>query len=219
MSVAPLEVAIVNESSVLTSSQVDAIVASLQLQVTYHFKPHWGRGCKLVHTASLPAARWALVFLDDSDQAGALGYHDWTPTGEPLGKVFAKTDLDNGYLPSVTASHELLEMLADPWVDHAVQVGASTFYALEVADACEADGYGYQINGVTVSDFVYPAWFSQGAPGPYDHAARISAPLRLLPGGYIGEYVCGQGWTQRTAATGVAPPSRRLRLRRERRSG
>ena len=38
-----------------------------------------------------------MLVLDTSDQAGALGYHDVTPQGLPLGKVFAKT----GTLPGV----------------------------------------------------------------------------------------------------------------------
>jgi hypothetical protein len=31
---------------------------------------------------------WWLVFLDNSDQAGALAYHDLTNEGLPLSKVF-----------------------------------------------------------------------------------------------------------------------------------
>lgn len=215
-------VAVVNESTVVTASDVAATILALQHQVTYDFRPVWGRGCHIVSASSIPSGAWGLVILDDSDQAGALGYHDWTPGGQPLAKVFAKTDQQYGADWHVTASHELLEMLGDPWIDTAVQVGTSTFYALEVGDACEADVYGYPITVqsgtaqvmVTVSDFVYPSWFSRGAPGPYDHKGHIGAPLRLLPGGYIGEYVCGQGWSQKTAMVGTAPHSRRLELRR-----
>jgi hypothetical protein len=39
----------------------------------------------------LPAPdSWWLVFLDNSDQAGALAYHDLTNEGLPLSKVFVK---------------------------------------------------------------------------------------------------------------------------------
>ena len=54
---------------------------------------------------------WAVVFLDNADQPGALAYHDLTPSGFPLSKVFVKTTLDNNDLVSVSASHELVEML------------------------------------------------------------------------------------------------------------
>jgi len=42
-----------------------------------------------------------MVFLDNADQPGALAYHDLTPDGLPLAKVFVKTTVDNGDLVSV----------------------------------------------------------------------------------------------------------------------
>jgi hypothetical protein len=53
-----------------------------------------------------------MVFLDDADQPGALAY--LTPDGLPQSKVFVKTTLENNDLVSVSASHELVEMLVDP---------------------------------------------------------------------------------------------------------
>jgi hypothetical protein len=214
-----VHIAVVNESTVLTDVDVANYVVAQQYQVSYHFKPHWGPTAVMTEVAagSVPASSWQLVFLDDSDQAGALGYHDLTSSGLPLGKVFAKTDLQNGYKWSITASHECLEMLGDPWVDAAVQVGKQTFYALEVCDACEADSLGYETHGVWVSDFVLPPWFS-GEPGPYDYKGHISSARQLLPGGYIGEWTPSTGWTQKTADT-AAPASRRLELRQRKHSG
>ena len=58
-----------------------------------------------------------IIITDNPDQAGALGYHELTSAGAPLGKVFAKLDLDSGTSWTVTLSHELLEMLADPWIN------------------------------------------------------------------------------------------------------
>ncbi len=206
---------VVNHSSVVTGTSLSACVAALQIQVSDHFKRHWGQGCKLAMPGNdVRPGNWGLVIFDDSDQAGALGYHDLTSSGYPLSKVFAKTDIDNGYNWTITTSHELLEMLADPWVNTAVQVAGSTFYALEVADACEADEYGYSINGVTVSDFVFPHWFDEGVHGRCDYGGHIQHSRDLLPGGYIGQWTPSGGWTQKTARAGHAPKSRRLELRR-----
>jgi hypothetical protein len=109
----------------------------------------------------------------------------------------------------VTTSHELLEMLADPNINLTVLVQsdsqtAGTLYAYEVCDACEADNLGYQIGDVLVSDFVLPAWFeSFRAPNStqFDRQGQITAPLGLLPGGYIGAFdiSAGSGWHQVTA--------------------
>jgi len=113
-------VSIFNDSTALTDADVQPVVAALQRQVSEHFAPAWGIDATLafVPKGQQPrAGSWWLVVLDDTDQAGALGYHDTTPDGLPMGKVFAKTDLDNHLSWSVTVSHELLEMLGDPDVN------------------------------------------------------------------------------------------------------
>jgi hypothetical protein len=68
-----------------------------------------------------------------------------TSTGGPLGKVFAKLDLDNSCSWTVTLSHELLEMLADPWINRCAVGSDNKIYALEVCDAVESDDLGYEI--------------------------------------------------------------------------
>ena len=191
-----------NESTVLTDSQVEAWMPAFS---TYagHVRAYWPQPCtlKLVAAKDIPADAWQLLFLDDSDQAGALGYHDYTPGGKPISKVFAKTDLDNGYSPTVTATHELAEMIADPWISELFQVSSTKLYAKEVGDPVEADNLGYHITSggkpaVLVSDFVTPAWFIPGHPGPvYDHAKHCTRPLQILPGGYM-SYWSGGGWHQ-----------------------
>jgi len=161
-----------------------------------------------------------LVVLDNSDQAGALGYHDLTPNGLPMGKIFAGSDLQYGSKWTVTASHELLEMLGDPDINLCASVanddGSLRLYAYEVADACEADQYAYQIGDVWVSDFVYPAWFEsfrEPNSTQFDKQNHLTAPFQLLPGGYIGilDTTSTHGWTQLTAQG--APPSYELRAR------
>ena len=64
--------------------------------------------------------------LDDSDQASALGYHDMTSEGLPLGKVFGTTNLKFGTNWTVTASHELLEMLGDPSINLTVFIQSNS---------------------------------------------------------------------------------------------
>src|SRR5262245_16316521 len=111
------QISVINESTLLTDSDVIPVVAALQQQVLNDFRPIWGLDAELTvipQGTPPPIGTWWLVLLDDSDQAGALGYHDLTPDGLPIGKVFAGSDLKFGMSWSVTASHELLEMLADP---------------------------------------------------------------------------------------------------------
>src|SRR5207244_6897591 len=126
----------------------------LQTQVQRDFAPVWGIDADLSFVpqdSAPPSGAWWLVILDNSDQAGALGYHDVTNQGMPLGKVFAATDQQFGSQWTATASHELLEMLGDPEINLTVFVqssqSAGVLYAYEVCDACEADQFGYNING------------------------------------------------------------------------
>src|ERR1700761_2910444 len=118
-------------------ADVEKMTTALQLQVNNDFGPLWHTGATLqfvASTAKPPGGAWVVAVLNNSDQAGALGYHDLTPDGLPLGKVFAGTDRQNGEHVSVTLSHELLEMLGDPWINLAAQSDDGKFYAWEACD-------------------------------------------------------------------------------------
>ena len=138
-----------------------------------------------------PAAEtWWLVLLDTSDQATALGYHDLTVDGLPLGKAFVLSDEQAGLHWTVTASHELLEMLGDPdinlWAFPHPDAQSGRLYAYETCDACQADKLGYLIDGTLVSDFLYPAWFeSFRLPGStqFDRQSSIQEPFQIAPDG------------------------------------
>jgi hypothetical protein len=207
-----------NESTVIDDDQVQTIADALQQQVNRDFHPVWGMDCQLkfVPKGQTPeAGSWWLVFLDDSDQAGALGYHDLTPDQHPLGRVFAKTDQKYGLEASITASHELLEMLGDPYVNlTALDPKTLRMYAYETADAVEADELGYEINGVAVSDWVTPHFFDREAANrsgiKFDFQGHLSEPFSLAKGGYL-SYIdlrnVKAGWQQEQAER--TPGSRR----------
>src|SRR5712692_4528372 len=134
-----IEIALMNASKVLSDDEVAKSLKALQTQVSRDFATVWGVDATLTFYAQGKAPRsgsWWLVVLDNSDQAGALGYHDLTTEGLPLGKVFAATDLKFGTNWTVTASHELLEMLGDPNINLTVFMQSDSangrLYAYEV---------------------------------------------------------------------------------------
>jgi hypothetical protein len=218
-------VAISNFTTCLTDAQVKQVIPALQKQVTDDFRPYWHVDATIAllpKAEPLPAGWWQIVLVDDPDMAGALGYHELNARGGPLGKVFAKFDLECGQSWSNTLSHELLEMLGDPWIDYLVQGLDGQLYALEVADPVEADELGYQLpgldgTGVLVSDFVTPAWFESTDIAALDFKGHLTKPLQLAPGGYISILVPNQGWTQvqanrlTAAASSMPEGSRRQR--------
>lgn len=218
-----IRIAVVNRSTVVTDAEVQAFVPALQIQISRDFAPYWC-DAQLRFTASPDAGEWQLVILDDSDQAGALGYHDVTAHFQPLGKVFAKTVKQYGDNWEVTASHEALEMLGDPNINLLAQVAdgprSAIFYAYETCDACEDDRFAYEIDGHKVSDFVLPAWFEPGNKvGPFDFKRHITKPLELLKGGYIGAFNSSRGhWSMETAERDNARAEGQPGSRRERRA-
>lgn len=197
-----------NESTVLTDAQVQGAMRCLQAQVSGDYYPAYGLIAELTW---LPKGRtpipgqWQLVFADTSDQAGALGYHETTANGDPIGFVFAQSDITDATSWTVTASHELLEMLGDPDISTVEEQdnsdGSMTFRPKELCDVCEDDSLGYhklQSDGTQFrlpdgtpflfSDFVLPAYWNHMAPvgSKFDFCGHVTAPLQILPGGYIG---------------------------------
>jgi len=207
-----IEVAVICASQTpgVDDAAVRALVPVLQTQVTNHLAPAWGVDARLSFVergAPPPRGAWWLAILDDADQAAALGYHDVTSEGLPLGKVLAASARRFGYQWTATASHELLEMLVDPEINLAVFRETSgrppVLYAYEVCGACEDDAFGYEIDGTLVSDFVHPAWFEDSrapASTSFDHCGTIRRPFELLAGGHIAvlELGSGTGWHEIT---------------------
>ncbi len=210
-----IKISVVNHSTLFPDSDLKTLADVLQIQVTRDFFPIWGINAKMYYTpkGSHPTAdHWALGIFDDADAADALGYHDVTVAGLPLGKVFVRPTLAQGSRVEATASHECLEMLGDPDINLTVVYDdgsgvAPKLYSYEVCDSPEADAYNYLIETdgkqVPVSDFVFPAWFeSFRKVGPYDFQNQISRPFQILPGGYMSYLDLGNqslGWQQEFA--------------------
>ena len=204
---AEIKIEIVNESTVLKDAELAKAVAAVQTQVHRDFAPVWGIDADLTFVPKGKKARsdaWWIVVSDNSDKAGALGYHDLTSKGLPLGKVFAESDIQSNSSWTNDLSHEVLEMLGDPDINLAAyreEKGRVVFYAYEVCDPCEDDPDGYEIGGVLVSDFVFPAWFEgfrKEGSTQFDFRKHISKPFQLLPNGYIGVFdpSTHRGWHQ-----------------------
>ena len=197
-----MNIYVLNKSTALKDAQIQNWLPAFNVFVG-HVQEWWPRPATLIWCPvnKEPTNAWKLVFADKSDEAGALGYHDFTPSGLPISYVFAADDLKYGYNPAVTATHEIAEMIADPWISESFQVSNTEFFAKEICDPCEADEFAYSIKvqpfaSVKVSDFVLPKWFIPGATGQFDKTKKIAKPLQILSGGYMSVFVSGKGWKQ-----------------------
>ena len=137
------QLAVINESTQISDADVKAMLPAFTKQWNNDLQSVWAVEDATFtftpKTQAPPSGSWWLVFLDDSDQAGALAYHDLTDQGLPISKVFVKTLKSDGASISVGATHELCEMAVDPWLNSAYQDSKGTFWAGEICDPVEAD--------------------------------------------------------------------------------
>jgi len=203
-----MNILVINKSSAVTDAQIQNWLPAFNVYVG-HVCEWWPRAVSLVWCPrdKEPELAWKLVFADKSNEAGDLGYHDFTPDGRPISYVFdADVKADGSSVP-VTATHEIAEMIADPWISENFQISNTRFFAKEICDPCEADEFAYSIKvqpfaAVKVSDFVLPKWFIPKSTGQFDRNKKIDAPLKILPGGYMSVFTASGGWKQIGARKG-----------------
>jgi len=182
----PVSIACINKATVDLGVPFDKLTAALQKCYDQHFLPVWGYPVKLYNTRTAKPADWQFLYLDDADAAGALGYHDLTKNGQPLSKIFVKTTLSDNQLVSVTACHELFEMVIDPVANLWAEAADGTEYAYEMCDPVEEDTY--MVDGIAMSNFVHPAWFEpfkHPAGTKFDHLGLLKKPYSMTKGGYM----------------------------------
>lgn len=177
-----------NESTLCTDSDVLKWTIACAKQLREHAVPAWGIEMPAVYFAPdeahvMPGFEVMYIF-DNSDTAGALGFHDVDLLGRAYSKVFAKDTIENGGDVSVTLSHEMLEMAWDPTCDLFKENTDGFSYAREAADAVE--DYSYDVGGVNVSDFLLDPFFDPHAPegSRFDYIGKLTRPFQTAPGGY-----------------------------------
>jgi hypothetical protein len=182
-------VAVINQSDNLTPGAIDKAAAAVQKQVINDFAPVWDVTAMVSAFPSLeqmPLGYWPVVVRDD------IGVKDkGAHLGEFGKKVFALV-LFTGKKWTVTLSHEILEMLVDPFGTH-FKTGPSVRddqgeveYLYEICDPCQSDQCAYLVNGDQwVSDFVTPSFYNGFGPGAYSFTGKVGGPRQVLPNGYM----------------------------------
>lgn len=207
----PMLISVVNYSESLSDDEVQRAVRSVNRQIAEDFRPHWGLSAVLRlegrTAATVPGVAVApeirgdavLYLADEAVVAEALAYHSRHLNGLPFGFVFTGAARQAW---TVTLSHEALDLLADA---HATkfsvgphpdpeQNGRAALYWYEVCDAVQAEIY--RIDGVSVSNFVLPSYFTGGTqkgtrndflnrPHPDPGGERLRA-FGVKRGGYAG---------------------------------
>lgn len=157
-----------------------------------------------------PKDSMVALFKQKGPISQALAFHE-VLLGSPAIVVYAGTDNYYGYSNSVSFTHELFELLADPTISQTNQgypypyfyVGTNQFtqnpgtvWSNEVADPVEK--YVWRLDGVPISDFVTPNWFNDHVTGPFDFMGVVQSPFVIAKGGYAcfytGQWECPQNF-------------------------
>jgi hypothetical protein len=172
-------------------AEIQSVAAALQIQVDKHFGPLWNVAATISPFSALsavPAGFWPMIVRESIDDPNDAGYH-LDENNQPYALIQYAADW------TLTASHELLEMLADPFGSRLV-AGPSADpnkpddqvrYLVEVCDPVESSDYAYTVNGVVVSDFFTPDYHNPtgSAKARYDYMGHLNAPRQVLDGGYL----------------------------------
>lgn len=185
-------IVLVSKTPRVTLANLEQIARAVSIQIRAQVAPAWGRIPWEVIAAPSPAKGAVVISVvdDDTSTPDALGWHTEDADGTVFGEILVSPVLDNGGTMtsgpdsvSGVISHECIETFLDAAVSTWDQAADGNLYAHEGCDAVEGDAYG--VGGVSVSNFVLPAFFdSQRAKGPYDHLGLLTAPFTMTPGGY-----------------------------------
>jgi len=206
VSALPVHVALVDETGEIGMQALSVVAGALNEQVARDFAPVWHVRATVGAYPKAPPNTWAIVIRRSLDEPGALGYHT-DKQNQPISYVMLTGEW------SVTCSHELLEMLADPWGNrmHGGRlpgglewahkkfglraVNSHVSYLLEVCDPPEA--VSYDIGGVAVSDFIMPGWYHAlpDTHTAFSFAGGCRQPREIADGGYV-SFCVGDHWFQ-----------------------
>ncbi|TMA97253.1 MAG: hypothetical protein E6J74_05750 [Deltaproteobacteria bacterium] len=182
------QIALTSETKKVSLSELSKVAAALQKQTTRDLVPIWEIKATVDAFAKLnevPIGYWPIVVTEE-DLGDAAGIHE-----DKDGQPFSLVKYGNGW--SLTASHECLEMLVDPFGNRLVS-GPSGMkgqgrvrFLVEICDPSEDTPYAYRSNGILVSDFYTPDYFDP-VTSPnirYSFSGAIKHPRQVLKGGYL----------------------------------
>ena len=173
------QIALVSKTTEIGPNELERAAAALNTQLTRDFGPAWNVDAAVTAARRVPTTSRPLIVTDDATAAGVhLDDH-----GRPTAVVDYADDW------TTAASHELLEMCADPYGNRlmtarAVKPGQGRVeYLVEVCDPCEA--VAYESTAFAVSDFYTPRYFDPAtrAGVRYSHTGAITAPARCSAAG------------------------------------
>ena len=201
----PIHLALVVEAPQVSRRAVAEIAAALQRQLVRDVAPIWEVYATIDAFVSLehvPPGYWPILVGDNFPGVESVGIH-LDRNGQPFALVEASPSW------SLTASHEAIEMVVDPWGSRTVPGGSPMAgqglvdILVEVCDPSGGARWAYTVNGYLVSDFCTPNYYDPvGAPGVrYSFTGALTGPRQVV------EAATSRGAIRRPASGGSATGS------------
>ena len=185
----PIHLALVVEAPAVSPRAIMEITAALQRQLSRDVGPIWEVNATIDSFALLehvPPGYWPILVADTYPGPESVGIH-LDQDGQPFSLVEASPSW------SLTVSHEVIEMVTDPWGNRMVPGGSPmqgqglVDILVEVCDPVGGPNSAYTVNGYLLSDFVTPNYYDPlpAAGVRYSFTGAVDGPRLVQEGGYL----------------------------------
>jgi len=181
-----------------------AAIRVVNQQIANDFAPYWHmpatlrlEGTRLdqprANAAGVVRGDAVLYVTSETGMGDPEGFHERNFRGVPYGVVYSQISEETGDPWSVTLSHEVIELIADPQGNNYIMgrsphdARKTVFYWFELCDAVSSQTY--EIDGIALQSFLLPAYFEPPTPGARTNFLGLElAPFGIAPESYLGYY-------------------------------
>ncbi len=172
-------IGLVSETAALSANELNDVAAAIQKQVTRDFGPIWQINATVAPFTTLdqvPVGYWRVVVLANAPKI-RFGFRR-DRDGQPFAIVPYRDDWPR------LASHEILEMLADPFGSQLMAARSIhpnqgwVEYLVSVCDPSCDEEFGYFVNGRWLSSFCTPRYFDPVVTPAFVTGSPITCPNR-----------------------------------------
>ena len=193
-----IKVVLVDTTGTVKPDTMAAAAEAINVQVTRDLPQFWNVNATVSYRPkpdSIPQGMWPVQLVKHVPK-GEGGFHQ-TRHNQPYAKAIVTSGSDDW---TIDASHEIIEMLIDPYGNRLqtsnaiaiskgeiVETNGKFEYLVEACDPCEANENAYQIDGTMVSDFITPSFYDPHfiPSARYSLTGAVKKPRQILRGGYI----------------------------------
>lgn len=210
-------IAIVDNTGNMRYERLVQIAEAVQTQMNRDVQPQWNVGAIVKAFRSInevPKDWWTCSIVNDIPEGPNLnGVHWYDANGIPFSKaryqLLSSIQYFENNLTKVI-SEEIIEKCIDPFGNYLKTAkdpeisNQEAEFLVELGDATQAMEFGYYINDVFVTNFIYPAYFyaTKQEGVKYDHLGQFTEPQELGEGGYQ-IFKRGQDWWQAWKINGI----------------